>query len=187
MIEFNDLNINKDSTLLTIDAKVKSDIYYENVYIDKVVIDSDKTFSQAGYSSSPVYEQILTGSQKTVHLELTNQDILGGLQGRLMFVYIVTKGAPSPDTPCGKDNITTLGAVANMYPLYQQSISTMKELKDTCSIPKAFIDSLLRQKAVELSIRTGHYIEAIYNWGIFFNSNSSVLGTKLCNCNGNFS
>lgn len=183
MVQFNDLSISQDSSLLSIDASIIDESYYTNVYIDKVIIDSDKTYTPTGYSSSPVYSSTLEGNSKNVKLSLTGLDILGGIENRLFFVYIVTKGSPSPDTPCDKDNISTLGVIANMYPFYKNSIQVMKQLNLECSIPKEFIDSILRQKAIELAIRTGHYQEAINYWNEFPMNN--ILTKKGCKCDEN--
>ena len=37
MIQFNTLSINPEGTELIIDVSVKSSMYYENIYIDKIV------------------------------------------------------------------------------------------------------------------------------------------------------
>ena len=37
---------------------------------------------------------------------------------KMLFVYIVTKGAPTSDTPCGMDNREIKKAVFNTCPIY---------------------------------------------------------------------
>ena len=45
MIQFNTLSINPEGTELIIDVSVKSSMYYENIYIDKIVIDTQDTYT----------------------------------------------------------------------------------------------------------------------------------------------
>ena len=102
----------------------------------------------------------------------------------MFFVYITVKGTPAPDTPCGLDNIVTLGVTADLYPFYKSSINYMKELENECEPSKNFIDSLLRFKAFELSIRTGHYTQAIKYWNKFFKEVKSNTINTICRCHG---
>lgn len=54
MIKFTDLRVTKDGKQLIIGAKVKEDSYYNDVYIDKVIIDTEETFSPTGPSSQGI-------------------------------------------------------------------------------------------------------------------------------------
>ena len=40
MVQFNELRINPEGTKLIIDVSVKDSVYYENVYIDTISIDT---------------------------------------------------------------------------------------------------------------------------------------------------
>ena len=42
MIVFNNIRISQDDKYITIDAEIENNKYYENMYIDSVIIDSDK-------------------------------------------------------------------------------------------------------------------------------------------------
>lgn len=121
--------------------------------------------------------------EKRVRLELDTKALNVNLSTTLFFVYVVTKGTPSADTPCNMDNQTTLGVAANLYPFYRNTMGCMKEVEEECSIPKTFIDRLLRFKALELSIATGNYAQAIKYWNKFFRKIKSTVVTK-CRCNG---
>ena len=122
--------------------------------------------------------------EKRVRLELDSTALGVSLCDTLFFIYIITKGAPSADTPCGMDNQTTLGVVANLYPFYRAMVNYMKEVEDECKIPKNFIDTLLRFKALELSIRTGHYVQAVKYWNKFFKGVKSKTINTGCRCHG---
>lgn len=176
MIHFNELRVTPDHRYLIIDAVVRNEPYFDNVYIDKIVIDNQDTYVDTGMpSSKPIYEHVIpvytkngkTNKQKHIRLELESID-LGRPLTDMFFVYIQTKGTPAPTTPCSLDHKTTLGTVLDMYPLYQASINMLKELSQCCEVPQDFIDFMLRIKAIELSIKTGNYIEAIGFYNHFF-------------------
>ena len=99
-------------------------------------------------------------------------------------VYLDTVQIDAANTPCGMDNITTLGVVSNLYPLYQHAFSYIKELGNTCSIPKNFINYILQYKAFELAIKTGHYTKAIKYWKKFFMGIKDSVITSNCGCYG---
>ena len=189
MIHFNELKISADAQHLIIDVSVLSESYYKNVYIDSIVIDNQDTYVGTGPSSNPVYSYSVpdgvskltkkTYSQKHVRLDLSPVD-LGSLDG-LFFVYVRTKGIPSADTPCGMDNITTLGTVCNMYPFYQQAMNYIKEIANNCSAPQNFADYILKLKGLELAVRTGNYPDAIKYYNKFF-SGKSKSSVKIGGC-----
>lgn len=113
-------------------------------------------------------------------IDLDRFDLKGN---NLLFIRIKTKGTPSPDTPCGEDNVYTLGVVTNLYPMYQQAFNYIKELSNTCSVPQNFINFILQYKAFQLAVKTGHYTEAIKYWRRFFGKIKNVE-TPNCGCNG---
>ena len=168
MIHFNQLTITPDGKHLIIDVSVLSESYYNNVYIDSIIIDNQDTYVGSGPSSKPVYSYSVPDgvseltkkaySQKHVRLDLSSIDL--GLEG-LLFVYVRTKGTPSADTPCGMDNITTLGTVCNMYPFYQQAVNYIGEIAHNCSVPQNFTDYILKLKGLDLAVKTGNYPDAI--------------------------
>lgn len=127
-----------------------------------------------------------TRNFKDINIIIPNIDtiIKNVFENNLLFVYIKTVGTPAPNTPCGMDNITTLGIVSNLYPLYQHTFSYIKELNNTCSIPKNFINYILQYKAFELAVKTGHYTEAIRYWKKFFMGIEDSVITSNCGCYG---
>ena len=127
-----------------------------------------------------------TRNFKDINIIIPNIDttIKNAFENNLLFVYIKTVGTPAPNTPCGMDNITTLGIVSNLYPLYQHTFSYIKELSNTCSIPKNFINYILQYKAFKLAVKTGHYTEAIRYWKKFFMGIKDSVITSNCGCYG---
>lgn len=63
-------------------------------------------------------------------------------------------------------------------------MSGVKEISDTCNVPRHFINNILRFKAIELSIKTGNYLQAIKYWKKFFSSDRVRSIHKLCGCYG---
>lgn len=152
----------------------------------------DKTYSEPEDCCSPVLEDeddsycLTEGSQQTryIRMELSEKELGIPLTGSMLFVYVITKGYPSPDTPCGYDNSKAMGVVVNLYPYYQGMMNGVKEINDNCSVPKYFINNILRFKAVELSIKTGNYIQAIKYWKQFFSGSKVRTVQRNCGCYG---
>nr|DAI06258.1 MAG TPA: hypothetical protein [Crassvirales sp.] len=182
MVQFNELHITPDGKTLVIDVSVKDLAYYENVYLDSIQIETQKTFSSG---ESDYIKTIEKDGVKHIRLELGTGDLLPSLTDNLFFVYVSTKGTPAADTPCGMDNITTVGAVFYPYNIYCNLLKTLKlEGTYTCDIPKTFLNEFFKYKGLQFSLLTGDYMSAIK----YFKSISDkvqVTETILkCSCHG---
>lgn len=126
--------------------------------------------------------------RKNIRLVLKSKDLAGvNLNDNIFFVYIVATGIPAPDTPCGMDNETIMGIAYNARPLYNLGINYVRELSDTCDMPKGFINYILRYKAFELALKTGNYPIAFKYWKEFFkNKISNIVKPKGCGCHGSY-
>lgn len=62
MIHFNELRYSKDNKCLVIDAAIDNQDYYDNVVIDRIVIDNQDTFVANGPSSTPIYTYKVSGT-----------------------------------------------------------------------------------------------------------------------------
>lgn len=217
MIAIHECRITDDGKYLIIDASVLNNSYYKNVYIESVIIDTDKTYQEGGYSYNPIYEKSFQGGPhkittagcgcnqittdtncecgdvytdnnygiKTIRLVLDKNDLPGAdLNENIFFVYIKATGYPEPGTPCGMDNEVTLGIAYNLRPLYNQAMGYIKEIGNSCDIPRGFIDMILRLKALELAFKTGHYKVAIEHWYNLFKNKKTVSRGRRCGCNG---
>ena len=187
MVQFNELRINSEGTKLIIDVSIKDLQYYQNVYLDNISIDTQDTFIESGPSDKVVYSYTLEGDIKNIKLELGIGDILPSLLDNMFFVWVRTKGIPTPNTPCGEDNILTLGVAIALYPLYQEAFKYIKELEKECGTPKGFINFILQLKALQISVRTGHYTQAIKYWEKFFKSIQKDSTINKCRCYGEYS
>lgn len=196
MIQFNTLKITQDGKNLIINASVKNLSYYTNVLIGSIIIDNQDTYSASGPSSNPIYKHSFADKDL-----VTNEDIAGfknisitvsakelsdnngDLSDDILYVYLIAVGTPSADTPCGMDNVNTLGVALNLRPIYNNGINYIKQVESTCEIPKDFIDFILRYKALDLALKTENYIQANKYWNKFFKNNNVVsLNTNSCGC-----
>lgn len=182
MVEFNELRI-VDNCLI-IDASVSSLPYYKDVYIDTVVVDTQDTYLDNGPSDNPIfsYSEKEEDNNKNVRLEL-NPKTLKIHNDNLFFVYIITKGTPTINTPCGADKQITIGVAADLHPFYNKMMRSIREIDKVCTIPRTFIDGYLRYKALELSLKTCHYIDAIKIWSKFKSLNRESTNSS-CKCHG---
>lgn len=202
MVIFNECRIDKEGKNLIVDVSVDSLSYYEDIYLESITIDTDKTFIEHGPSSNPVYTETFTPDEnniqngvfmldiqksnlKNIRLRINYKDLnLANLNDNILFVYIGVKGVPHPDTPCGRDNKYSVAVAVNVRPIYNMAMSYLKELEGTCNTPKGFIDMILRLKAFELSLKTGNFLTAIKQWYKLFKNKRIVSPTKGCGCNG---
>lgn len=184
MIIIEELQVTKDAKNLIIGARVRKDRYYTDVYIDKIIIDTEETYVEGGPSKSPIYSKQLEGNNKEVNLSLDKLDLGVHPYNHLFFVYITVKGTPSSDTPCGMDNVNTLGVTMYSGDYYKTFMSYIKEMNNTCQVPQGLIDTILRYKALNASIDSGHYIQGIKYFNKWFSGKTTLPITSNCGCNG---
>lgn len=127
--------------------------------------------------TSPIY------GEKRIRLILNEQSVGASLNNTLFFVYVVTKGTPNEDE-CDDSQPTIMTVVTNLYPFYRDAMNYVKEVEADCCIPKHFIDKILRFKAFDLCIRTGHYTQAIKYWNKFFKTIPNTGIHTGCGCDG---
>lgn len=191
MIIFDRLQISDSGKMLYIDAHVNEASYFENIYIDKVVIQTSDQVSESDPLTprgSYIYSTTISGNSKEIHLALNSltdfEQVYKSLSDKLLFVYIVCKGTVDPCTPCGLDEMTTLGVTFDTGLLYQKIMQYTRELNRDCVIPKGFIDIILLWNGFKAAIRTGNYIVAIDFWKRLFKTGTFITVSKNCGCHG---
>jgi len=186
MVTFEELRITNDGEALVVGVRIRTESYYDNVYIDKVVIDTEETYKEGTPSSSPVFTYTAVNNTKELVLTLNKAQVLPDFKEHLFFVYVVTKGVPTPDVPCGMDNQTTLGVTMYMGNIYNNFMNYIREMgSGNCQVPQGFIDQILRYKALNLAIDSGHYTQGIKYYDQWFSGkNKSITTTSNCGCNG---
>lgn len=189
MITFNELRVTPNNVSLIIDASVVSSDYYDNIYIESIVIDTQDTYIKNGPSSKAIYNYTVEEgeNQKRIRLTLKEEDLGIPINGNMFFVYVITTGEYKEDTPCELKRNINIGTAVNLYPIYKKAVEYTRELANTCSIPKNFIDFILKIKALDLNIKTGNYYEAIRYWNKMFktfNVGTDFLINNNCGCDG---
>ena len=196
MIQFNTLKITQDGKNLVINASVKNLSYYTNVLIGSITIDNQDTYSASGPSNNPIYRHsfagmdLTTGEEiaglKTISITISAKEFLdndGDLNDDILYVYLTAVGSPSADTPCGMDNVNTLGVALNLRPIYNSGMAYIKQVEKSCEIPKGFINFILEYRALDLALKTENYIQANKYWNKFFKNNDIIsLNTNSCGC-----
>ena len=187
MIKFNELKIEDCNKSLIIDASVIDLPYYTDIYIESITIDTQSTYVGTGPSSTPLfrYNVPIEQSLKTIRLDLNSTVLGSGFDTNLLFVYVSVKGIAAIDTPCGMDNIHTIGVITNLYPIYKQSIKLLSNLQDDCQNSQDIVNFILKLNALDLAIKTCNYVTAIKYWNKYFSevSLNNVL-INNCGCNG---
>jgi hypothetical protein len=193
MVLFDRLQISDDGRLLYMDVHVNKAGYFDNIYIDRVVIQTSDQVSETDPLSPGddyIYSMKAEPGTKELHLALnaiTDFDLVyKSLSDKLLFVYVICTGTPDACTPCRLDEMTTLGVTFDESLLYQQVMQQTRQLSEDCEIPKGFIDLILLWNGFKAAIETEHYIPAIDFWKKMFDKryNASIRGHKPCGCHG---
>ena len=184
MIKFTELRVQKEHLIIVAEVREIED-YYDNVYIDEILIDTQDSFVTTGPSANTIYSNQINGDQKKVTLSLSSTDLQNvDMDKTMFFVYAKAKGIPRP-CPCGFDQEISIGVTFSMCPIYNATMQYVKEVEYTCDIPENFINMYLRFKAIQYSIESGHFTQAIKYYNKFFKG-IGVLNFKSCGCHGKF-
>lgn len=204
MIIFDQLRISDDGKRMYINAHVNKADYFNDIYIDSIVIQTAGKVSETDPglpTSDYVYIKKAEENAKELNLVLEASDLSrswesdskaiafgrGDMSKTLFFVYIKCKGTPGSCTPCRLDEETTLGVVFDENVLHQKVMDYTKELVADCSIPSAFIDFILLWNAFKSAIETEHYIPAIKFFNMMFEEVGKSCQSRIiktCGCNG---
>lgn len=204
MIIFDQLRISDDGKRMYINAHVNKADYFNDIYIDSIVIQTADKVSETDPglpTSDYVYIKKAEENAKELNLVLEASDLSrswetdpkaiafnrGDMSKTLFFVYIKCKGTPGSCTPCRLDEETTLGVVFDENVLHQKVMDYTKELVADCNVPTAFIDFILLWNAFKSAIETEHYIPAIKFFNMMFEEVGKSCQSrtiKTCGCNG---
>lgn len=189
MIRFNTLKISSDGSCFTVHVSVDSAAYYNERYITDIYIDSDSTFNNSTTPSSKAVHIEIEGettksfSKVFSASELSKIVTTRNLKNRMLYVFVMVDGPLSGTVPCGTDSDMFLGVAVDWNSLYHGSLGYMKQVtKECCNIPKEFIDYILRMKALELALKTGHTMVAKNLWDKFFSKRRRTISSN-CGCN----
>lgn len=183
MIDYKKLLVLPCDKGLLIEVAIENLPYYEDLYIDKISIDTQNTFVSGKVSDTPIYEYTVVGNVKGVELTIDPCEFTEPQgAGTLFFIYVTVKGTFAENTPCGMDKTISVKALIDTYPIYRLGLKYIKEAYEECSVPRDFIDFILRLKAFMMCLETEDYPLAINYWKKFFRSLKKP--SLNCNCYG---
>lgn len=200
MVIFNTLKLSNDEKLLIIDVSITSTSFEDrDQKIDQIWIDS-KVPSYNGICPSkskeavllattddPIYSEdkknfpnaVIISNRVKVELKINTADLTTiDIIKKMCHIYVLTSGMVNSENDCS----TSIATLVNFYPQYQRALSYIKDLEDTCSPHRDFIDFILKMKAVELAILTDNYTLAHTLWDRL---NKELVVPEHCNCNTN--
>lgn len=191
MIIFDRLQIADSGKMLYMDVHVNKASYFDNIYIDKIIIQTSDQVSETDPltpGSDYIYTLNVSGNVKELHLALNAaydfEEVYSTLSDKLLFVYVICKGIVGDCTPCRLDEMTTLGVTFDTALLYQRVMQYTRELNKDCVISKAFIDLILLWQGFKAAVETEHYIVAIDFWKRLFKTGEFTIISKGCGCHG---
>lgn len=192
MIIFDRLQISDNGKMLYIDAHVNKADYFDNNYIDYIVIKTADQVSEATTLSSDdtyIYRRSVEANTREIHLALQPTDMneyfsKSDFSSDLFFVYIVCGGTVASCTPCRLDELTTLGVTFDYGNFYNKVMNYTRELANTCNIPTNFINLILNFSAFKAAVETEHFGDAIKFYKQLFDLSGSSSSTKGCGCHG---
>lgn len=179
MIQFTKILLSEDNKNLIIKAKIEESSYFENVYLDSIIIDDVKSYD----TDAHVFAGILEDNFKEYEWVIPVNNILTSLTNNMLFIKIKSKGVPSFDCPCNSDINEIIGVFADVCSILNNINLYSKELNKDCQLPKGFIDYLLLFKALEYALKSCNYDKAIKYWKKLQNTQSLKIVNK-CGCNG---
>lgn len=167
MVTINELRISNTDRKIIIDVSVPGLEYFDNIFIDRICIDTQDTYSPTGVSVD-CYEYVVEGDEKNIRLEILEDSLELSLDNNLFFVYIETKGSLGEGTPNYLIQPVTMAVTNNLELIYKEAIKLLGEINKECVVPKAMMDFVFRVNGLDLALKTGNYVMAIDLWNKYF-------------------
>lgn len=175
MIKYNKVRI-IEGNKLELDFEFEESDYYEHSTIGGVKIDTPLIYN----TSTPFFPDknyIYGGDSKHYQGVIP----ISGISKDLIIITPIVRAIIPPEAPCGT-NIVDTRAIYNKDILNKKGLTYLKELGDTCNIPRGFIDFILKKYALDLAIGTCNYRAAIKYWQMLILTKGTIL--KGCGCHG---
>ena len=196
MIQFNNLEF-VSPTLLRIDAEVMDLPYFDNVTIDRIIIDTEDTVCENGPSSNPPFVMEWgDGTAKDIKTTINVSDLVKD-GPKLLFVYIKCLGNPYPEPPCPLDKEYPMQAVADMSQIYETALKFAKCTKGcgcncqgpNCQIDVNFANFALQYFRFSTAMNNKDWATAYESYCYLMRRRNkkakiNVPPSKPCGCNG---
>lgn len=181
MVKYNELSI--VDNYLIVDVEIENYPWYEEVFLEDLYIATKP-------NPNPDKGEVYTFAEEGEPLEGGNANkryrlkfYIPNIKNDLIYITPVIEGIDTipANSPCGAD-VINIGATYNKQSLLLRGMGYLKELGDTCNIPRGFIDFILKQKALDLAISTCNFSSAKKYYNLLTSSTKST--TKGCGCYG---
>lgn len=192
MVQFDILKF-LSPTKLQVKASVMDLGYFENVYLDSILIDTEDTVTIDGPSSTPAYVyDIVEEDVKSINTVLDVSSVVKG-GPKMFFVYIKCTGTPAPNTPCGMDNEYTLKVTIDYSSVYSKALDLMRSVggckcsSGDCEIDVVFANFALQYFRMEKALEYEDYDTAYSAYCFIMRKHTKVSKlpkNKNCGCNG---
>lgn len=181
MVKFNELKISYDNKKLVIDVQLDDIVPSNETYISEISIDTQDTYKDNSPSEQSIKVFTAAEHEKSVRLEVTQEDYPSLLDNNMLFVYVKTV-----EEKVSGEVRYDLRVTFNTYIVYHQMMQYIKGVSCPCScdIPKEFIDFYLRLKGLEVCVNTCHYVQACNFYNKYIKPLSKILSLLNCGCNG---
>ena len=196
MIQFNTLKfLTKD--VLQIDVSVISLDCYNEITIEKILIDTEETVQKnrtTDANAAYEYDFLSDLDHQLLNLDISQIPELGGNVPHMLFVYAKAKGIPSSDTPCGGSNTYSLKAIVKLQEVYNNAKKYLSCPKgncactDNCDIDMGLAEFALQYQRLEMALACDDYENALDAYcGLLRKPNTRTAppSKQTCNCNGN--
>lgn len=194
MIQFNTLEFVNAKTL-RIDISVMDLAYYTNVYIGKILIDTEDTVLSTCPSENPPLVIEPSGQGLKSYKQAIDVSSIVDKGAKMLFVYVECLGVPAPNTPCGMDSEYSMKPVVDYECIYKEGLKKAKCvgkcgcLDGNCSIDTAFANFSLQYFRLVSALENDD-VETAYDAWYYLSHRGGkkrlnpVQLTKPCGCNG---
>lgn len=181
MLQWNELRITPDSKFIVLDVEVQNLDFYKDIYIKSIYIEAfnspDKFINAMPTTSS---EEIWS-SEDTTTKHVKKYIDIDTISNNMFFIYALAEGTPAPNTPCNCKDPLLVGVVYDDKLIYNSSVMSILSTRN-CAGNRKLLDFIFKEKALELSLKTGDYKAAIGYWEMLTKNTNTI--TNSCNCNG---
>lgn len=172
MIIYNKLEIKGDKLILDLEFDREGKPYYDNSAMHGVRIDTSLTY---GTKHPYFMDDDMLADNITLEVPIPQAK-------RELFIITPLVIVDLPfDAPCGAD-IIEQSAIYNERCLDSKGLAYLNELGSQCTIPKQLIDFILKKKALDMSISTCNYHQAVKYWNML-NKTKFTNIINGCECN----
>lgn len=201
MIRFNECRILPNNKALIVDVSIDNLSVFDNVKIANVFLDTQDTYNHHGpdttrekdpsillYSQDMTeYDVIKSGKHRHLRLEFP----LKGYENNLLYVWVQADedsfDVEAATAPCEWGRSTVISPVVNTQYLYSTLMNSVRQIEDTCNVPKDFINDFFRLQSIETALQSGHFEMANKYWNMFFKKDvvKHTHFHKPCGCKKN--